>query len=229
MTEAVRSSRERSTRRIVIAGGHGKIALELERLLSQRGDSVAGLIRNPDQASDLAAAGAEAVVVDLEHSSVDEVAAHVRGADAVVFAAGAGPGSGAARKETVDRAAAVLLADAALAAGVGRYLMISAMGADDGASDPVFAAYLRAKAAADEEVLARDGLRTTVVRPGHLTDEPGTGRVSIAAKTGRGSVPRQDVAAVLVAVLDAPDTEGQTFELISGEMPIAGAVAAVGR
>jgi nucleoside-diphosphate-sugar epimerase len=233
MTEAVRSSRERSTRRIVIAGGHGKIALELERLLSQRGDSVAGLIRNPDQASDLTAAGAEAVVVDLEHSSVDEVAAHVRGADAVVFAAGAGPGSGAARKETVDRAAAVLLADAALAAGVGRYLMISAMGADrradDGASDPVFAAYLRAKAAADEEVLARDGLRTTVVRPGHLTDEPGTGRVSIAAKTGRGSVPRQDVAAVLVAVLDAPDTEGQTFELISGEMPIAGAVAAVGR
>src|SRR6478672_2854548 len=222
MTEAVRSSRERSTRRIVIAGGHGKIALELERLLSQRGDSVAGLIRNPDQASDLAAAGAEAVVVDLEHSSVDEVAAHVRGADAVVFAAGAGPGSGAARKETVDRAAAVLLADAALAAGVGRYLMISAMGADDGASDPVFAAYLRAKAAADEEVLARDGLRTTVVRPGHLTDEPGTGRVSIAAKTGRGSVPRQDVAAVLVAVLDAPDTEGQTFELISGETPIAG-------
>jgi len=213
----------------VIAGGHGKIALELERLLSQRGDSVAGLIRNPDQASDLTAAGAEAVVVDLEHSSVDEVAAHVRGADAVVFAAGAGPGSGAARKETVDRAAAVLLADAALAAGVGRYLMISAMGADDGASDPVFAAYLRAKAAADEEVLARDGLRTTVVRPGHLTDEPGTGRVSIAAKTGRGSVPRQDVAAVLVAVLDAPDTEGQTFELISGEMPIAGAVAAVGR
>ena len=229
MTEAVRSSRERSTRRIVIAGGHGKIALELERLLSQRGDSVAGLIRNPDQASDLTAAGAEAVVVDLEHSSVDEVAAHVRGADAVVFAAGAGPGSGAARKETVDRAAAVLLADAALAAGVGRYLMISAMGADDGASDPVFAAYLRAKAAADEEVLARDGLRTTVVRPGHLTDEPGTGRVSIAAKTGRGSVPRQDVAAVLVAVLDAPDTEGQTFELISGETPIAGAVAAVGR
>jgi len=96
-------------------------------------------------------------------------------------------------------------------------------------SDPVFAAYLRAKAAADEEVLARDGLRTTVVRPGHLTDEPGTGRVSIAAKTGRGSVPRQDVAAVLVAVLDAPDTEGQTFELISGETPIAGAVAAVGR
>jgi nucleoside-diphosphate-sugar epimerase len=219
--------------RVVIAGGHGKIALELERLLLQRGDSVAGLIRNPAQASDLAAAGAEAIVLDLEHSSVGEVATHVRGADAVVFAAGAGPGSGAARKETVDRAAAVLLADAVLDAGVDRYLMVSAMGADrradDAASDPVFAAYLRAKAEADEDVLARAGLRTTVVRPGLLTDEPGTGRVFIAPNTGRDSVPRQDVAAVLVAVLDAPATAGQTFELISGETPISDAVAAVGR
>jgi uncharacterized protein YbjT (DUF2867 family) len=218
--------------RIVIAGGHGKIALELERLLSQRGDSVAGLIRNPAQASDLTAVGAEPIVVDLEDSSVEEVAKHVRGADAVVFAAGAGPGSGAARKETVDRGAAVLLADAALEAGVDRYLMVSAMGADrrvdDEAADPVFAAYLRAKAAADEDVLARAGLRTTVVRPGLLTDEPGTGRVFIATSTGRGSVPRQDVAAVLVAVLDAPTTAGQTFELISGEMPISDAVAAFG-
>ena len=183
------------SKRVVIAGGHGKIALELERLLSQRGDAVAGLIRNPAQASDLTAAGAEAIVLDLEHASVEEVATHVRGADAVVFAAGAGPGSGVARKETVDRAAAVLLADAALAAGVGRYLMVSAMGADrpadDAASDPVFAAYLHAKAAADEDVLARDGLRTTVVRPGLLTDEPGTGRVFIAPNTGRGSVPRR--------------------------------------
>src|SRR3954462_348546 len=139
--------------RIVIAGGHGKIALILERLLSQRGDSVAGLIRNPAQAADLEAAGAEAVVVDLEKASVAEVAEHVRGADAVVFAAGAGPGSGAARKETVDRDAAILLADAALDAGVRRYLMVSAIDADRradaGTSDPVYTAYLRAKAAAD--------------------------------------------------------------------------------
>jgi nucleoside-diphosphate-sugar epimerase len=217
--------------RVVIAGGHGKIALALERLLSQRGDSVAGLIRNPAQAPDLEAAGAEALVVDLENSSVAEVARSLHGADAVVFAAGAGPGSGAARKDTVDRAAAVLLADAAIEAGVLRYLMISAMGADrragDETSDPVFAAYLRAKAAADEEVLARAKLRTTVVRPGRLTDESGTGRVFLAPSTGRGSVPRRDVAAVLVAVLDAPETAGQTFELISGETPIADAVAAL--
>jgi uncharacterized protein YbjT (DUF2867 family) len=220
--------------RIVIAGGHGKIALRLGRLLTQRGDTVVGLIRNPAHAADLEAAGAEPAVIDLEYATVAEVAGHVRGADAVVFAAGAGPGSGAARKDTVDRAAAVLLADAAIEAGVRRYVMISAMGADrrvddKPSSDPVFAAYLQAKAAADEDVLARTELQTTVVRPGHLTDDDGTGRVFIASSTGRGDVPRQDVAAVLVAVLDATELSGKTFELISGETPIADAVAAVGR
>jgi uncharacterized protein YbjT (DUF2867 family) len=219
------------SKRIVIAGGHGKIALLLERLLTQRGDTVVGLIRNAAHAEDLVAAGAEPVVVDLERATVADVAGHVRGADAVIFAAGAGPGSGAARKDTVDRAAAVLLADAAVEAGVRRYVMISAMGADRRVdqADPVFAAYLQAKAAADEDVLARTELRTTVVRPGHLTDDEGTGRVSIAPSTGRGDIPRQDVAAVLVAVLDDPETTGHTFELIGGETPIAEAVAAVGR
>lgn len=222
--------------RVVIAGGHGKIALILERMLSQRGDSVAGLIRNPDQVDDLKAAGAEGIVVDLENSSIDELTEHVRGADAVVFAAGAGAGSGEARKETVDRDAAILLADAAVAAGVRRYLMVSAMGADrrsddsetdDGGGDPVFAAYLRAKAAADEAVLAKDGLDATVVRPGLLTDDEGTGTVTIAAETGRGSVSREDVAAVLVALLETPSTVGHTFELIGGATPIAEAVTAV--
>ena len=145
-----------------------------------------------------------------------------------MFAAGAGPGSGAARKETVDRDAAILLADAAEVAGVRRYLMISAMGADSAASDssgdPVFAAYLRAKGAADEDIQGRDTLDATVVRPGLLTDDPATGRVAIASETGRGSIPRADVAAVLLAVLDTPATAGQTFEVISGDIPIADAV-----
>jgi uncharacterized protein YbjT (DUF2867 family) len=214
--------------RVVIAGGHGKIALILERLLVQRGDSVAGFIRNPDHAADLEDAGAEAVVLDLENASVDDVAAHLQGADAVVFAAGAGPGSGAARKETVDRDAAILLADAAEAAGVVRYLMISSMRANalapDDAGDPVFVAYLRAKGAADDNVRARKALDSTIVRPGMLTNDPGTGRVSIAEDTGRGSIPREDVAAVLLAVLDTPGTVGQTFDVISGDTPIAEAV-----
>jgi uncharacterized protein YbjT (DUF2867 family) len=214
--------------RIVIAGGHGKIALILERLLSQRGDSVAGFIRNPEHAADLEAAGAEPLVVDLEAASVDDVAAHLRRADAVVFAAGAGAGSGAARKETVDRDAAILLADAAETAKVSRYVMISAMGADaeapDDASDPVFVAYLRAKGAADENIRARKALDSTIVRPGHLTNDPGTGRVTIADETGHGSIPRADVAAVLLAVLDTPGTGGLTFEAIAGDTPITDAI-----
>jgi uncharacterized protein YbjT (DUF2867 family) len=219
--------------RVVIAGGHGKIALILERLLAQRGDSVAAFIRNPDHAADLQTAGAEAVVVDLENASVDEVSAHLDGADAVVFAAGAGPGSGAARKETVDRDAAILLADAAETAKVGRYVMISSMGADaeapDDAGDPVFVTYLRAKGAADDNVRTRKALKSTIVRPGHLTNDPGTGRVTIADDTGHGSIPREDVAAVLLAVLDSPGTAGQTFEVISGDAPITDAVASAVR
>jgi uncharacterized protein YbjT (DUF2867 family) len=219
--------------RVVIAGGHGKIALILERLLTQRGDSVAALIRNPDHAADVQAAGAEPVVLDLENASVDQLTPHLDGADAVVFAAGAGPGSGAARKESVDRAAAVLLADAAEAAKVRRYVMISSMGADaeapDDVGDPVFVAYLRAKGAADDDIRARSTLDSTIVRPGMLTDEPGTGRVQIAAHTGRGSIPRADVAAVLLAVLDTPGTAGQTFEVISGDTPIADAVTTSAR
>jgi nucleoside-diphosphate-sugar epimerase len=218
--------------RVVIAGGHGKIALILERLLSQRGDSVAGLIRNPDHAADLQAAGAEALVVDLENASVDEVATYLQGADAVVFAAGAGPGSGAARKETVDRDAAILLADVAEAANLRRYVMVSSTGADANATDvrdPVFTAYLRAKGAADDNVRARAALDATIVRPGHLTNDPGTGRVEIAKQTLRGSIPREDVAAVLLAVLDTPSTAGQTFEVISGDTPITEAVTTSSR
>ncbi|OCB55583.1 NAD-dependent dehydratase [Mycobacterium vulneris] len=214
--------------RVVIAGGHGKIALILEQLLSARGDEVAGLIRNPAQAADLRAAGAEAVVLDLEQASVDEVAAALRGADAVVFAAGAGPGSGAARKQTVDRDAAILLADAAEAAGVSRYVMVSALAADDRSLDAnydeVFLAYMRAKSEADADVRARTGLRTTIVRPGGLTDEPGTGRVTVAESTGRGTIPRADVAHVLLAVLHEPETVGRTFEVVSGETPIDAAL-----
>lgn len=214
--------------RVVIAGGHGKIALILERLLSERGDTAVGLIRNPDHVADVEATGAQAVVVDLEEATADDVAAHVQGADAVVFAAGAGPGSGAARKQTVDCDAAILLADAAEAAGVPRYVMVSAIGADveapDEIGDPVFVAYLRAKGHADDVIRARESLDATVVRPGHLTNDAGTGRVELSDQTGRGDIPREDVAKVLLAVLDSPATAGRTFELIGGETPIADAV-----
>ena len=211
--------------RIVIAGGHGQIALRLERLLAARGDEAAGIIRNPGQSEDLRAAGAEPVVLDLESASVEEVAEVLRGADAAVFAAGAGPNSGTARKDTVDRGAAVLFADAAERAGVRRYLVVSAMGADpDHAGDEVFDVYLRAKGAADADVRARAGLDWTILRPGMLTDDAGTGQVLLAASTGRGPVPRDDVAATLVELLDTPATAGLTLELIAGNVPLAVAV-----
>lgn len=216
--------------RIVIAGGHGQIALRLERLLAGRGDEVAGIIRRPEQAGDLLAAGAEPVVCDLESASVEDVTRHMEGADAAVFAAGAGPGSGVERKETVDRGAAVLFADAAEAAGVRRFLVVSSMGADrepPEGTDPVFAAYLRAKAAADADIRSRAGLDWTILRPGRLTNDPGTGRVTLAETTGRNSVPRDDVAATLMALLDEPGTIGRTLELISGDVPVVDAVRAV--
>jgi nucleoside-diphosphate-sugar epimerase len=218
--------------RVVVAGAHGQVARRLGRLLSRRGDTVVGIVRNPAHESDLIGDGVEPAVLDLESASVEEVAVIVSGADAVVFAAGAGPGSGAARKDTVDRAAAVLLADAAERAGVRSYLLVSSMGADavaDGATpagtDEVFLAYLRAKLAAEQDLLARPGLATTVLRPGELTDDPGTGRVTLGRHVERGTVPRDDVAAVLVAFLDAP-RDGAVVELVSGPLPIDGAVAA---
>ena len=215
--------------RVVIAGGHGKIALLTEKLLADRGDSVAGFIRNLDHAADLEAAGAEPIVVDLESSSADEVARHLAGADAVIFAAGAGPSSGVERKQTVDHDAAVLLADAAEAAGVRRYVMVSAMAADaaapNDAGDEVFVTYLRAKGAADDNIRSRSGLQATIVRPGRLTDEPATGKVAAGTDTGYGSIPRADVAAVLVAVLDTPQTAGLTFDVISGDTAIPDALA----
>jgi uncharacterized protein YbjT (DUF2867 family) len=216
-----------SSVRIVIAGGHGKVALRLERLLTLRGDEAVGLVRNPAHADDLADAGATAVVLDLERAETPEVAAELRGADAVVFAAGAGAGSGAARKDTVDRAAAALLADAAEEVGVRRYLLVSSIGAGaepPPGTDPVFAAYLRAKTASETDLERRD-LDWTILRPGTLTDDPGTGLVTLRPSTGRGRVSRDDVAAVALALLDEPASAGLVLELVAGDTPIERAVA----
>ncbi|KDQ68905.1 SDR family oxidoreductase [Streptomyces halstedii] len=211
--------------RIVIAGGHGQIAMRLERLLAARGDQAVGVIRDPKQSGDLQEAGAEPLVLDLESAGVEEVAEALRGADAVVFAAGAGPNSGAERKDTVDRGAAVLFADAAERAGVRRYIVVSSMGADpDHSGDEVFDVYQRAKGQADAYVRSRANLDWTILRPGMLTNDAGTGRVLLAVSTGRGPVPRDDVAAILLELLDTPATAGLTLELISGSTPVAVAV-----
>jgi uncharacterized protein YbjT (DUF2867 family) len=210
---------------VVIAGGHGQIALRLARLLSARGERVRSIIRNPDHAGDVSAAGAEPVVFDLEGEG--DLAAVVEGADAVVFAAGAGPGSGPERKRTVDLGAAVKLLEAAQATGARRYLMVSSIGAGDPASGPeAMRPYLEAKAEADAALSASD-LDWTIVRPGGLTDDPGTGLVWVGADERRASITRDDVAAVLAACLDEPRTVGKTFVLLQGETPIAEALASL--
>ena len=202
--------------RVVIAGGHGQIALLLEKVLFGQGDQPVGIVRNPNHVPDLEQAGAEAVVLDLEQATAEEVAEVVRGAEAVVFAAGGGPRSGPARKETVDKNAAILLADAAEKAGVRRYVMVSAMGTEraDPTSDEIFQVYLRAKQAADDDLRSRD-LDWTVVRPGRLTDDAGTGLVRVGSLE-RGEIPRADVAATLAATLRTDATIGRTFDLLAG-------------
>ncbi|QFU85308.1 NAD(P)H-binding protein [Amycolatopsis sp. YIM 10] len=208
--------------RVVIAGGHGQIALRLERLLAARGDQAVGIIRKVEQAADLRDSSAEPVVLDLETAEPAAVAEVLEGADAAVFAAGAGPGSGSARKDTVDRGAAALFAEAAQRAGVRRHVQVSGMGldrADDPGMDEVFSAYLKAKAAAEDDLRARD-LDWTILRPGRLTDEPGTGQVHLADSVDYGTISRDDVAAVLVALLDEPRTVHHTLELVEGHTPI---------
>jgi nucleoside-diphosphate-sugar epimerase len=213
---------------IAIAGGHGKIAMRLTERLVARGETVVGLIRNPDHADDVRAMGGEPVVCDLERATVHEIAAAITGADAAIFAAGAGAGSGAERKLAMDRDGAIKLLQAASAADVSRYLIVSSVGAEsppDG--DDVFSVYLRAKAQADAAVQASDR-EWTIVRPGRLTDDPGTGRVRIDSSRFRGEVPRDDVAAVLDALLQGPPAERRLLYVNSGSDPIEQALAACG-
>ncbi|MEV4262141.1 SDR family oxidoreductase [Kribbella sp. NPDC049584] len=208
--------------RVVIAGGHGQIALRLTKLLSGDDHEVVGLVRNPDHEADIAAAGGQAAVLDLEQADTSAVAKVLAGADVAVFSAGAGPGSGNARKDTVDRGAAVLFADAAEQAGVRRHLQVSSMGADRADSltdDETFTIYLKAKWAAEQDLRSRD-LDWTILRPGSLTNDPGTGKVYLADKTGNGRVSRDDVALVLAGLCDTPASIGRTLELIAGDTPV---------
>ena len=213
---------------VAVVGGHGKVALRLLRLLAERGDRARGLIRNPDHATDVEATGATAVGADIENVDPDQIARSIAGVDVVVFAAGAGAGSGPARKRTVDYGGAVKLIEAARMNDIRRYLMVSAIGANrpERWSDEM-RPYYEAKAKADAE-LVESGLDYTIVRPGGLTDEPGTGQVDAAESLRRsGRIPRDDVAATLAACLDQPATIRKAFDLLSGETPIPEAVAAL--
>ena len=210
--------------KIVVAGGHGQIAMLLHPLLNARGHRVRGLIRKSAQADEVRRAGAEPVICDLE--AEEDIGKAVGSADAVIFAAGAGPGSGSVRKMTMDRDGAIKLIDAAERNGIRRYIMISAMHAEEPRGDEVFQAYLQAKSEADE-ALRRSALDYTIVRPGRLNNDPGSRLVRVAEKLHPGEIPRADVAAVVDRVLVTVSTIGRQFDLTSGDQPIAEAVAAL--
>jgi uncharacterized protein YbjT (DUF2867 family) len=212
--------------RIVIAGAHGQIGLRLVRLMTAGGDEVVGLIRNPDHATEITAAGGEPVVCDLETASSGEVTQAVGTVDVAVFAAGAGSGSGAERKLTVDRDGAIKLLQAT-GTSAARYLVVSSVGAESPPrGDDVFQVYLRAKAEADAAVMATDR-HWVIVRPGPLTNDPGTGGVRIETKPFRADVTRDDVAAVLAAVISTPAVDRAVLYLGNGDVPIERALAAV--
>jgi uncharacterized protein YbjT (DUF2867 family) len=215
--------------RIVIIGGHGKVALPLARILTDQGDQVTSVIRNPDHADDIGAIGAHPVVADIEHSDTSALADLLANQDAVVFAAGAGGGD-PARTYAVDRDAAIRVIDAAGQAGVGRFVIVSYFGAgpDHGISpDDPFFAYAEAKAAADAHLRATD-LDWTVLGPGSLTLDPATGRIAVGADAEKGSVSREDVALVAAAVLRDDSTIHRTIDFNNGDVPIPEALATSG-
>ena len=215
--------------KVLVAGAAGKTASRIVQKLTREAHEVRGLVRKEEQLSEVEKSGAEPALVDLEKEEVEEtIGRAVEGCDAIIFAAGAGPGSGAARKETMDYGGAVKLVEAAEKHGVGRYLMLSAMGASDPESgSEAMQPYLYAKARADER-LQESNLNYTIIRPGSLTNEEGTGKIQAAPSIGhRGEISRDDVAETFVAALEAESTYRKTFEILSGDTPISEALERV--
>lgn len=211
--------------KVVVAGAVGNTASRLVSRLAERGHEVRGLVRREEQLPRVEELGAEPWLLDLEEAGPEEVEHAVEGCDAIVFAAGAGPGSGPERKQTMDYGGAVKLVEAAESRGVGRYLMLSTMNADTpDALGEKMRPYLEAKGAADER-LRESGLDHTIIRPGSLTDEAGTGYIDAARSLGRrGEIPRQDVAETFVLALEEEATRGETIDILAGDTPIAEAL-----
>lgn len=212
--------------RIAIVGAHGKVAQQLMRVLYDRGDEFVGLVRSDEHADDVYRLGGEGHVLDIEQADSGAIAMAFVGCDAVVFTAGAGAGSGVARKRTVDYAGSVKSAEAAASAGVRRFVQVSAWGVDGPVAedaDPQWRAYVEAKRDADADLRA-SGLDWTILRPGGLTFDEGTGEVQLGESVPRGTIAREDVARLIAVCLADPATIGRTWEVVSGDVPIEEAV-----
>lgn len=215
--------------RVAIIGAHGKVAQQLMRVLYDNGDDFVGVVRADEHAEDVYRLGGEGVVLDIEQSDTEAIAQAIAGCDAVVFTAGAGAGSGVERKRTVDYAGAVKSAEAASRAGIRRFVQVSAWGVDSPVqpeADPQWRAYVEAKRDADAD-LRSSGLDWTILRPGRLTFDEGTGRIRLGESVPRGDIPREDVARLIVACLADPATIGRTWEAVAGDTPIDEAVRAL--
>lgn len=202
--------------KITVVGAHGSIAQLLHPKLIDKGYNVRGIIRKEEQSETMKEMGVEPVVIDIEEEM--DISEAVGDADAVVFAAGAGPDSGKERKYTVDRDGAIKLMRACQSNGIKRYIMISVMGLDEPRGNEVFQVYQKAKKEADEALL-NSGLNYTIIKPGKLTDEEGTGNVSVGALES-GEVPREDVASVIAESVEHKHTYFTVFDLLSGDQPI---------
>ncbi|MCH8558536.1 MAG: SDR family oxidoreductase [Balneolia bacterium] len=207
--------------KIAIAGAHGQIAMHLHPLLKEDGHTIRGLIRNPDHGNELREAGAEPVLCDIEKE--EDISEAVGNVDAVIFAAGAGPGSGKERKWTVDRDGAIKLIEAAKKNGIKRYIMISAMNVEEPMGNEVFQVYQKAKSEADA-ALRESGLDYTIIRPGSLTNDSARGKINLDTSLEPAEIPREDVAAVIAAVLKADNTIGKQLDLTTGSISIVKAV-----
>jgi uncharacterized protein YbjT (DUF2867 family) len=216
---------------VAVVGGHGQVARHLHPLLIEAGRTPVALVRSDDQRAELEGLGAQVRLLDIERATGQAFADAFAGCDAVVFAAGGGPDGNIERKRTVDLEGSLKSIEGARAAGITRFVQISAIGVDDpppADSSPVWKAYVQAKRDADE-ALRLSALDWTILRPGRLTDDPGTGLVALGRDVGPGEIPRADVAAVVAAVLDDESTHGRQWNLVEGSMPVADAIAAAVR
>jgi uncharacterized protein YbjT (DUF2867 family) len=216
--------------RIAIVGGHGQVARHLIHDLRRSDHDVVALVRRESYRTELEERGAEVRLLDIEAQGAEYFAAAFASCSAVVFAAGGGPDGNQERKRTVDLEGSLKSIEGARAAGISRFVQVSAINVDEPLPDstqPVWRAYVEAKRDADAALRASD-LDWTIIRPGRLTDDPATGRVSLAPRLGGGDIPRADVAAVLAAVLDAPRSIGKQWDLVGGDVPVRAAVEAAG-
>jgi uncharacterized protein YbjT (DUF2867 family) len=215
---------------IAIVGGNGQVARHLIAQLVADGHQPVALVRNPAYTHDLEQLGAHVRLLDIERDGVGHYDAAFEGCEAVVFAAGGGPDGNIERKRTVDLGGSVTSIAAAQQAEISRFVQISAIGVDRPVPDDasaVWKAYVEAKRDADA-ALRESGLDWTILRPGRLTDDDGTGLVALGDSVERGDIPRADVAAVVVATLDEPASVGRQWNVVGGSTPVEEAVASAG-